>query len=147
LASALVRPAEEVQRLGARRVLVLATPSKRDEAEEVARRRRPLAAGVCAEAAMHVAIEKARAARDMARHLDADCCVTVGGGSTIGLDSIDEYLDSNTVFAVKDSLICVFERHDTYDEEAKRLAVEPPFCTARFDFVLKRFTGGDGYVG
>jgi len=82
---ALDRLAEEVQRLGARRVLVLATPSKRHEAEEVARRLGPLAAGVFAEAAMHVPIEKARAARDMAKRLDADCCVTLGGGSTTGL--------------------------------------------------------------
>ena len=34
---------------------------------------------------MHVPIETARAARDVARRLAADCCVAVGGGSTIGL--------------------------------------------------------------
>ena len=82
---AIDRLAEEVQRLGARRVLLLTTPSKRHEAEEAARRLGPLAAGVYAEAAMQVPIEKARTVREMAERLDADCCVTFGGGSTTGL--------------------------------------------------------------
>ena len=34
---------------------------------------------------MHVPLEIARAARDEARRLDADCAVAIGGGSTIGL--------------------------------------------------------------
>ena len=58
-------------------------------------------------------------------------------------DSIDEYLDSDTVFAVKDSLICTFECHDTRDGEARRLGVEPPFCTAQFDFVLQSAVTSD----
>jgi protocatechuate 3,4-dioxygenase beta subunit len=52
-------------------------------------------------------------------------------------DDVDEYLDSDTVFAVKESLICRFETHDVLDEAARRFGVEPPFCTAIFDFVLK----------
>ncbi len=38
-----------------------------------------------AEAAMHVPIETARAARRRAAELNVDCCVAIGGGSTIGL--------------------------------------------------------------
>jgi maleylacetate reductase len=34
---------------------------------------------------MHVPIETAEAARDVAKSLNADCCVAIGGGSTIGL--------------------------------------------------------------
>lgn len=34
---------------------------------------------------MHVPIETAHAATALARSLGADCCVAVGGGSTIGL--------------------------------------------------------------
>ena len=34
---------------------------------------------------MHVPLEIAEDARRMARELGADCCVTVGGGSTTGL--------------------------------------------------------------
>jgi maleylacetate reductase len=82
---ALDRLPEEVTRLGARRALVLATPEQRQAADEAARRLGGAAAGVYAEAVMHVPIETARAARETARRLQADCCVAVGGGSTIGL--------------------------------------------------------------
>ncbi len=52
-------------------------------------------------------------------------------------DSADEYLASDAVFAVKDSLICDFERHDTAEGEARRLGLEPPYYTTQFDFRLK----------
>jgi len=52
-------------------------------------------------------------------------------------DDVDPYLDSDTVFAVKDSLICTFLRHDTHEDAADRPGIDPPFCTAQFDFVLK----------
>ena len=52
-------------------------------------------------------------------------------------DSADEYLESDAVFAVKDSLICDFERHDTAEGEARTLGVEPPYYTTEFDFHLK----------
>jgi len=28
-------------------------------------------------------------------------------------------------------------RHDTRDADAERFGLEPPFCTAQFDFILK----------
>jgi hydroxyquinol 1,2-dioxygenase len=52
-------------------------------------------------------------------------------------DDGDPYLESDTVFAVKDSLICRFARHDDADEASRRYALAPPFYTAEFDFVLK----------
>jgi protocatechuate 3,4-dioxygenase beta subunit len=52
-------------------------------------------------------------------------------------DSVDKYLESDAVFAVKESLICTFTEHHTRDEAAKQFNIEPPFCTAEFDFVLK----------
>jgi len=52
-------------------------------------------------------------------------------------DAGDPYLESDTVFAVKDSLMCTFVRHDVVEDEAARFGLEPPFCTAQFDFVLK----------
>ncbi|QCP52026.1 maleylacetate reductase [Trinickia violacea] len=76
---------EEVERLGARRALILATPEQRALADEVARVLGERAAGVHAEAVMHVPVSVARAALDTAAALDADCCVAVGGGSAIGL--------------------------------------------------------------
>jgi protocatechuate 3,4-dioxygenase beta subunit len=56
-------------------------------------------------------------------------------------DSADEYLASDAVFAVKDSLICDFKRHDTPDGEARRLGLEPPNYTTQFDFHLKPASG------
>jgi protocatechuate 3,4-dioxygenase beta subunit len=52
-------------------------------------------------------------------------------------DSIDKYLNSDTVFAVKESLICNFLEHNTRDADAERFGADPPFCTVNFDFVLK----------
>ncbi|MGV2292534.1 maleylacetate reductase [Trinickia sp. YCB016] len=75
----------EVERLGVRRALILATPEQRALADRVADVLGARAAGVHAQAVMHVPIEVARAARDAAAALDADCCIAVGGGSTIGL--------------------------------------------------------------
>jgi alcohol dehydrogenase class IV len=44
-----------------------------------------LAAGVFADAVMHVPVETARKARETAARWNAGCCVAIGGGSTIGL--------------------------------------------------------------
>ena len=51
-------------------------------------------------------------------------------------DDSDPYLESDTVFAVKDSLICHFVRHDGPDETSQRFAIDPPFDIVEFDFVL-----------
>jgi maleylacetate reductase len=75
----------EVDRLGARRALVLCTPGQAAAGVRVAALLGERAAGVFAKAAMHVPIESARAARDEARRLGADCAVAIGGGSTTGL--------------------------------------------------------------
>jgi hydroxyquinol 1,2-dioxygenase len=53
-------------------------------------------------------------------------------------DDVDEYLDSDAVFGVKDSLICKFPLHETRDEDSIRFGIDPPFCTAHYDFVLAR---------
>lgn len=82
---ALDRLAEEVDKLGAKRALVLSTPEQQALAEDAARRLEARAVGVFAKAAMHVPIEVARAARAEAKRLAADCYVAIGGGSTIGL--------------------------------------------------------------
>jgi catechol 1,2-dioxygenase len=48
----------------------------------------------------------------------------------------DEFLDSDAVFGVKDSLIVDFVRHDDPAEMAER-GVTGPFYTAAYDFVLE----------
>ena len=82
---ALEKLGAEIERLGAKRALVLSTPEQRATAEDVSRRLGARSAGVYAKAVMHVPIETAEAARAVAKQLNADCCVAVGGGSTIGL--------------------------------------------------------------
>jgi maleylacetate reductase len=84
-AGALAQLGREIEALGARRALVLATPEQRDWAERIARTLGPRAAGVFDRAVMHVPIETAREARALAKRLEADCAVCVGGGSTTGL--------------------------------------------------------------
>ncbi|MGZ5236574.1 MAG: maleylacetate reductase [Caldimonas sp.] len=84
-AGSLARLGQEIEALGARRALVLATPEQVESARRVASLLGARAAGIFAEARMHVPIETARAAREQARRLDADCAVAIGGGSTVGL--------------------------------------------------------------
>lgn len=52
-------------------------------------------------------------------------------------DSVDKYLESDTVFAVKDSLICEFKEHAAPDEAAKLVGIDGPYASVNFDFVLK----------
>ena len=75
----------EVLALGAERALILCTPEQRSTAEAIASRLGARAAGLFDRATMHVPMEIAREARDLASSLKADCAIVVGGGSTIGL--------------------------------------------------------------
>jgi maleylacetate reductase len=84
-AGAFDRLGDEVRQLGVSRALVLSTPEQWKDAEAAARRLGNLSVGIFDGAVMHVPIETARAARATAKELDADCCVAIGGGSTIGL--------------------------------------------------------------
>ena len=59
-------------------------------------------------------------------------------------DRGDEYLESDAVFAVKESLICDFARHEKVEGEAVGLGVAAPYYTAHFDFVLKPAAAGSG---
>jgi alcohol dehydrogenase class IV len=75
----------ELDRLGARRALLLSTPEQKESLQQVSKILGARCAGTYDKAAMHVPLEIAEDARRMARELGADCCVTVGGGSTTGL--------------------------------------------------------------
>jgi maleylacetate reductase len=77
--------AAEVDRLALRRALVLSTPGQRRLADEVARRLGARVAGFFDRAVMHVPFETVIAARAVAHAVDADGCIAIGGGSTIGL--------------------------------------------------------------
>jgi maleylacetate reductase len=76
---------EEVHRLGRSRVLVLASPRQRQEMEALRQSLGPLMAGVFTGAAMHTPVEVTDQALAAFRDADADCVVSLGGGSTMGL--------------------------------------------------------------
>jgi alcohol dehydrogenase class IV len=74
--------AAEVDRLGAKRVLLISTPGR---AQMVRSLSGSLSiAGVFDNAVMHTPLAVVEEARKLAEKVQADCCVTVGGGSTIG---------------------------------------------------------------
>ncbi len=79
------RLAEELERLGVRRALVLSTPEQRGMVEEIAASLGAGASGVFANAAMHTPVRVTAAALEAVRSVGADGLVAVGGGSTIGL--------------------------------------------------------------
>jgi maleylacetate reductase len=84
-AGALAKLPEELERLGAKRALVLCTPGRAEDARRLAASLGARAAGVYDKAVMHVPLAVAEDARRVARELGADCCVALGGGSTTGL--------------------------------------------------------------
>jgi maleylacetate reductase len=84
-AGSLAHLEREVLALGAERALILSTPEQRATADAISRTLGDRSAGVFDRAVMHVPIEVAREARQVARELRADCAIAVGGGSTIGL--------------------------------------------------------------
>lgn len=77
--------ADEVNKLGLKRVLVLATEFQKELAQEISDSLGELSVGVYAKAEMHVPIETARDAQRFATEAGADGCIAVGGGSTTGL--------------------------------------------------------------
>lgn len=79
---------EELGQIGLDRVLVLCSPGREDTAELVAGVLGDRCVGVRADAVMHVPAVVAERAGVAAVDLGADGCVTVGGGSAIGLGKI-----------------------------------------------------------
>ena len=77
--------ADEVERLGCRRALVLDHPQQQSTGAEVVSRLGPLAAGLFSEAAMHTPVAVTERALQAFKAAGADCTVAIGGGSTTGL--------------------------------------------------------------
>jgi maleylacetate reductase len=76
---------EEIDRLGLRRLMVLATPQQKASAERTAASLGDRAAGVFAEAAMHTPLDVTERALLVATQMRADGLLAIGGGSTTGL--------------------------------------------------------------
>jgi len=90
----------EMEMLGAQRALVLSTPEQRASAEDIAARLGARSAGVFDQAVMHVPLGTAEAARAVAAARKADCCVAIGGGSTIGLGKAIALTSSLPILAI-----------------------------------------------
>jgi maleylacetate reductase len=84
-AGSLGRLAEEVDRLGVRRVLLLCSTRQAEGLQGVYESLGERSAGVYSGAQMHVPVASVRAARSQAERRGADGIVAIGGGSTIGL--------------------------------------------------------------
>jgi alcohol dehydrogenase class IV len=75
----------ELDALGVKRALVLSTPGRAADAKRLTASLGARVAGLYDKAVMHVPVEVAEDARRAAKALGADCCVAIGGGSTVGL--------------------------------------------------------------
>jgi maleylacetate reductase len=75
----------EIERLGRKRALVLSTPNQKAEAEALSEKLGALSAGIFAAAVMHTPVEVTETALSAFKSSGADCVVSLGGGSTIGL--------------------------------------------------------------
>ncbi|MDP3195650.1 maleylacetate reductase [Tabrizicola sp.] len=76
---------DEVARLGRSRAMVLSTPHQQAEAQALAERLGAKAAGIFAGATMHTPVDVTDRAIAAYRAANADCVVSLGGGSTTGL--------------------------------------------------------------
>ena len=72
----------ELDRLGAKRALLLCTPGRAESVNGISKGL-PIA-GVFNRVVMHTPLALANEARKTATDLKADCCIAIGGGSTIG---------------------------------------------------------------
>ncbi len=81
----LAQVGEEIDRLGAKRALVLSTPQQKGDAEALAAQIGARAAGVFSGATMHTPFDVTDAALSAVKDSGADCTVALGGGSTTGL--------------------------------------------------------------
>lgn len=82
---------EELERAGGKRALVLSTPFQKPDAERLADMLGDGAAGVFADAAMHTPVDVTERALAAFTAAKADCVVSIGGGSTIGLGKAIAY--------------------------------------------------------
>jgi maleylacetate reductase len=81
----LSRLGDEIDRIGAKRALVLSTPEQSKSANDLSASLGARAAGVFTRATMHTPTDITEQAMEAVRASRADCTVAFGGGSTIGL--------------------------------------------------------------
>ncbi|HEY7093394.1 MAG TPA: maleylacetate reductase, partial [Ktedonobacterales bacterium] len=96
----LARALEELDQLNARHPLILYSPHCKEVAGALSALLGDRLAGFYEGSAAHVPIEAAEAARAAASKLNADCCIAIGGGSTIGLAKAIALVSSLPIIAV-----------------------------------------------
>ncbi|MCY4183715.1 MAG: maleylacetate reductase [Rhodobacteraceae bacterium] len=74
-----------IKEIGCSRALVLSTPGHADAARDLAEKLGSITVGAFTGAKMHTPVEVTAKALEHAKHVNADCLVSVGGGSTTGL--------------------------------------------------------------
>ncbi|MGE0678782.1 maleylacetate reductase [Pseudolabrys sp.] len=79
------RLSSELEAAGRRRALLLSTPGQRRKIEAIAQSLGPLCVGAFSDAKMHTPLSVTELAVDIAHNVSADCVVSFGGGSAIGL--------------------------------------------------------------
>ena len=87
----LQRLPEEVKSLGCHRALVLSTKAQEQSGKDVQKLLGNVAVGLYSNATMHIPENITTEALAVAEQLQADCVVSVGGGSTIGLGKAIAY--------------------------------------------------------
>lgn len=78
---------EEVARLNVKRVLIVTEDTERqlDLADRISKDLKDLVAGVCPDAVMHTPEDVTNKALEQFKKANADCLISIGGGSTVGL--------------------------------------------------------------
>ena len=74
-----------IKEIGCSRALVLSTPEQTDVARDLAEKLGNITVGVFSGAKMHTPVEVTTTALEHTKSVNADCLVSVGGGSTTGL--------------------------------------------------------------
>jgi len=83
--------ADWLRKAGKSRALVLSTPHQKADAETLAKALDGLAAGIFTGATMHTPVDVTEQAMKVAAEIQADCVVSLGGGSTTGLGKAIAY--------------------------------------------------------
>lgn len=76
---------DELDRIGVRRAMFCCTPRRRAAVETLAREADGRIAGICDKAMIFVPWDAVEKGRKAATDLDADCLISFGGGSSVGL--------------------------------------------------------------
>lgn len=90
----------ELEQLGCSKALVLSTPEQQAAAQHLVQQLGSLCVGLFAQATMHTPVEITALALQAYESCQADCVISLGGGSTIGLGKAIAYRVNTTHIAV-----------------------------------------------